>query len=151
MMIEPLIRVVTQDQANDARGDREDGGLRREVLVGRVGVGGCVGHQETCDRGEQELSTKLLLDTENRLGVELPLGEVVALEQLVELLDLPTQVVDLAHERPSDFAATQGREQDPRIIGADVDAHSPQLERRDFDGKSLADRDVVCRVVSVVD
>jgi hypothetical protein len=39
--------------------------------------------------------------------VELALGEVVALEQLEELLDDPAQVIQLAHLRQCDISAPQ--------------------------------------------
>ncbi len=90
-----------------------------------------VDRQQARDGRQQELSAKLLLDAGDRFGVQLTEREAVALDQLVELFDLPAQMVDLLHLRQSDFGSAQRGEQDPRIVAADIETDATQLDRLD--------------------
>src|SRR5258708_7152473 len=99
-------------------------------MIGRIGYLRGIGHQETSQRGEQELGTDLLLDAKDGLGAKLALGEVVALQQLVELFDLPAQVIELGELRQGDARSSQGGQKKPGLLAAGVDAYSAQFERR---------------------
>ena len=128
MVVESLVRVIAQQDAHDARDDRKDTRLGLEVLVGRFGGDCSVHHEKTRDGDHEQLAANFLLDAFRRLRVKLPLREVVALGRLVELLDLPPQMVGLPHHEARSLRAWQRGEQDPWIVGIDVDAHHAKLE-----------------------
>ena len=89
-MFESPLWIIAKQQSDDAAGESHDAGLGREVAMRCVVFGSGVDHQEPRHRREEKLGEQLLLDAVDGLGVQLTQGESVALEQLVELLDLPT-------------------------------------------------------------
>ncbi|MFN9705227.1 MAG: hypothetical protein ACK595_10465, partial [Planctomycetota bacterium] len=91
-MFESPLWIIAEQQSNDATGESHDASLGREVAMRCFVLGSGVDHQEPRHRREEKLGEQLLLDAVDGLGVQLTQGESVALEQLVELLDLPTQV-----------------------------------------------------------
>lgn len=95
-----MIRIVAEHQTDEAAGATKDDGLGREVEIGAgIVVARRDGHEEPGHGDEEHLGTDLLLHAEGRLGMKLPLGEEVALQELEELLDLPSQVVELHEEQ----------------------------------------------------
>ena len=118
MIFNPLLRVVAEHQANDAGGDGEDAGLRRQIGLHDSVLCSGVRHQEPRDCREDKLSKKFLLNAEHSLGMHLAKGESVTLEQLVELFDLPSQVIEALHLRYRGLSSSQRREQEPWVIFA---------------------------------
>lgn len=88
-----------------------------------------VRHQEPRDCREDKLSKKFLLNAEHSLGMHLAKGESVTLEQLVELFDLPSQVIEALHLRYRGLSSSQRREQEPWVIFANVDPNAPEVNR----------------------
>ena len=74
-------------------------------------LGSGVENQEPRYRRQKKLGEQILLDGADGLGVQLTQRESVALEQLVEILDLPTQMLHLVQVRQADLGAAQRREQ----------------------------------------
>jgi len=109
VMFESPLWIIAKQQSDDAAGESHDAGLGREVAMRCFVLGSGVDHQEPRHRREEKLGEQLLLDAVDGLGVQLTQGESVALEQLVELLDLPTQVIDLLQrKRPTATQAAHG-------------------------------------------
>ena len=102
MMIESFVRVIAQQDAHDAGNDGKDTRLGRELLVGRLGNGCRVHHEKARDSYHEQLAADFLLDAFRGLRVKLPLRKVVALHRLVELFDLPSQMVGLPHHEACD-------------------------------------------------
>ena len=101
-MIESFVRVIAQQDAHDAGNDGKDTRLGRELLVGRLGNGCRVHHEKARDSYHEQLAADFLLDAFRGLRVKLPLRKVVALHRLVELFDLPSQMVGLPHHEACD-------------------------------------------------
>ncbi|MEK7413254.1 MAG: hypothetical protein AAB263_08050, partial [Planctomycetota bacterium] len=92
MMFKPLVWFVAKQQSNDAAGESQDAGLRGQLFMRRVMFDGGIHEKEPRERSQQELRTELLFDAEHALGMQLAEREAIALDQLVELLDLPSEV-----------------------------------------------------------
>ena len=84
MLIESPVGVVAKEKTNDAGRGCQQARLHGEIVVWHIALGSRVGHQETGNGNHQQLGAKLLLDAEDGFGVQLPEGEEVALQQLVD-------------------------------------------------------------------
>ena len=83
--------VCPENKARDVRGDRENPALLREIrerhIIGRRRAG----HERARDGDEQPEGVGFLLHASRCLRVKLPLTQVVALLDFVELLDFPPE------------------------------------------------------------
>ena len=114
---------LQQEEAGEIRSDGEDGSLLREV--GRVHLGflRCARHEEAGERNEESEGVGFLLHAVEGLGVELALAQIVALLDLVELLQEPAQVVEVVQILGRVRRIEEVGHQDERFLLAPCSVH----------------------------
>ena len=119
---------IVEAESGQVVGEREDGALDGEVMVGRVNVIRGGGEEEAGEDHVDGLGQDLLPDAQRGAGVELTLIEVCRLLELEEFLGLPPQAIELGDLRSREVRPSQRGEMERLVALRAAQLDGAQLD-----------------------